>query len=130
MFLLVLSIALALSFQYGIAHYMVENSLPDNFLVEGWLDGCDYEDIDLQKSCVGNHANYRVSSATTLFFVLALFAALCKPTANREAWPAKYVLYLFLVGITVLIPSDPLFSDIYLNIARGTLLICNFSLAF
>ena len=45
-------------------------------------------------------------------------AAFCKPTANREAWPAKFVLFLFLVLGTCFIPNTPLFSPIYLNIAR------------
>lgn len=48
----------------------------------------------------------------------SLLAAKCKPTANREAWPAKYVLFLFLVGATIFIPNDPLFIPIYLWIGR------------
>lgn len=87
-----------------------------------WLDGCEEfaNDVALQKSCVGNNGNYRVTAATTLFFVLAAVAAYCKPTANREAWPAKFVLYFVLVAATVVIPSDPTFSSVYFYIALGT----------
>lgn len=46
-------------------------------------------------------------------------AASCKPSASREAWPAKYVLFLFLVAATVFIPNEPLFSPILLNIFRA-----------
>jgi hypothetical protein len=112
------SIALALGFQYGIAPFLVESSYT-GWLRDGWLDGCEkYDDEDLQKSCAGIYAVYRVGFATTLFFVLAAIAVLFKPTANREAWPAKYVLWVFLCAGTIFIPNDPLFSDIYLNIAR------------
>lgn len=44
---------------------------------------------------------------------------MCKRTANREAWPAKYILFFFLVLATCFIPNTPLFTPIYLNIARA-----------
>jgi hypothetical protein len=112
------SIALALGFQYGIAPFLVESDYT-GFLRDNWLDGCEkFDGEELQKSCAGIHAVYRVGFATTLFFVLAAIAVLLKPTANREAWPAKYVLWVFLCAAMIFIPNEPLFSDIYLNIAR------------
>ena len=117
---LLLCIGFALAFQYGIAPYLVDMTV-SNFVQDAWLDGCDHSgDVDLQKSCAGNNGNYRASAATVLFFVLAAIAALLKSTANREAWPAKYILYVFLVAITIVIPNEPLFSDVFLNIARST----------
>jgi hypothetical protein len=112
------SIALALAFQYGIAPFLVESDYT-GFLRDNWLDGCEkYDGDELQESCAGIYAVYRVGFATTLFFVLAAIAVLLKPSANREAWPAKYVLWIFLCAAMIFIPNEPLFSDIYLNIAR------------
>jgi hypothetical protein len=114
------SIALSIGFQYGVAPPVVESSYT-GWLRDNWLDGCEeYSgDEDLQNSCAGIYAVYRVGFATTLFFVLAAIAVLFKPTANREAWPAKYVLWVFLCAAMVFVPNDPLFTDIYLNIARA-----------
>eukprot|EP00978_Attheya_sp_CCMP212_P024639 scaffold77762_cov49-Attheya_sp.AAC.4 len=71
-----------------------------NFVRKNWLDGCSEfaNDDDLLKSCAGNNGNFIVSFATFLFFVLTAIAAAFKPTSNREAWPAKYIMYLFLVS--------------------------------
>jgi len=95
------------------------------YLVESWASGCAYETAELREQCSGNAGVYRVAGATTLFFLLAAVTAACKPSANREAWPAKYALYLLLVLGTVFIPNDPLFSPIYMNIGRvgGTIFI-------
>jgi len=115
---LLFSIVLALAFQYGLGPYLLDMNL-DNPVRDSWMDDCEKYSNDMKRSCVGNNGNFRVSAATTLFFVLAGIAAVLKPTANREAWPAKYVLYLFLVAATIFVPSGPVFSDIYLNVARG-----------
>lgn len=91
-----------------------------NYVVDAWTDGCDqYETEALRDRCAGNNGVYRSASSATLFFVLAAIAVVCKRTANREAWPAKYVLFFFLVLATCFIPNTPLFSPIYLNIARA-----------
>jgi len=50
--------------------------------------------------------------------MLLALAAKCKPTFNREVWPAKYVLFLFLVTGSAFIPNDPLFSPIYMQMSR------------
>mmetsp|Transcript_35818 Transcript_35818/g.65948 ORF Transcript_35818/g.65948 Transcript_35818/m.65948 type:complete len:273 (-) Transcript_35818:387-1205(-) len=130
-FLLIISIALAFSFQYGVAPALQPDGsgslVPGigGYLVESWASGCAYETAELREQCSGNAGVYRVAGATTLFFLLAAVTAACKPSANREAWPAKYALYLLLVLGTVFIPNDPLFSPIYMNIGRvgGTIFI-------
>ena len=92
----------------------------ENYVVDAWKDGCDeYDTLELRKRCAGNAGVYRAASSATLFFVLAAIAVACKPSANREAWPAKYVLFFFLVLATCFIPNEPLFSPIYMNIARA-----------
>jgi serine incorporator 1/3 len=91
-----------------------------NFFQDSWMDGCTtYESVELRERCVGNSGVYRAASAATLFFLLAAIAVMCKPTFNREVWPAKYILFLFLCAATIFIPNEPVFSDIYMNIARA-----------
>jgi len=128
--LLFASICLQIAFQFGVAPVLGgKNDL--NYTLEAWTDGCtqfddnnDDDDNLLFESCTGNYANYRVACATTLFFALAAVAAACKPTANREAWPAKFILWLFLVAGFCFVPNEPLFSDVYLNVARGACSVC------
>ena len=117
--LLVIALVLSLVFQYAVAPWIVENDWT-GYLAENWLDGCEQypEGSELQESCSGNSGVYRVGAATVLFFAIAAIAVACKPTFNREVWPAKYVMFLFLCGISILITNEPLFSDVYLNIAR------------
>lgn len=128
--LLLLAIAIAFAFQYGAAPRIADNPLITSVIYDNWISGCEEyrnsninNDVEednntLLDSCVGNAGVFRVGAVTTLFFFLAAIAVLLKPSANREAWPAKYVLYLFLCGATIFIPNDPLFTDIYLNIGR------------
>ena len=121
--LLFLALGIALVFQYYIGPLIIDSDQYTGFLSDRWLDACQEYDNDdttaaLYEECAGNMGVYRVAAATTLFFALAAIAAACKPTANREAWPAKYVLFVFLCAITIVIPSDPWFDGIYLNIAR------------
>lgn len=116
--LLVVAIAIALAFQYGVARYIVTVSF-SNYVTTAWLDGCeDYETDALVERCAGQAGVYRASFSALVFFLLATIAVACKKTANREAWPAKYILFLFLVAGMCFVPNQPLFTDIYLNIAR------------
>jgi len=127
--LLIISIALAFIFQYAVAPALQPDGRAPNlpvvggYLVEAWASGCVHDDAILRERCSGNAGVYRIAGATSLFFILAALAALCKPTANREAWPAKYVLYLFLVAGTVFIPNDPLFYPVFMNIGRAGAII-------
>jgi len=123
--LLGIALALALAFQYGVAPRLQPGSLVQGvpnigrYLVEAWTDGClEYETEELQIRCSGNNGVYRAAGATFLFFIIAAMAAACKPSANRVAWPAKYVLFLFFTAGTVFIPNEPLFSPIFMQLAR------------
>ncbi|KAG7338054.1 serine incorporator domain containing protein [Nitzschia inconspicua] len=116
--LLLLSIGIAFAFQYGVAPYIVGISI-SNYVTNAWLSGCeDYETDTLMEACAGQNGVYRSALAALIFYILAAIAVAFKRTANREAWPAKYVLFLFLVLGFCFVPNDPLFSDIYMNIAR------------
>jgi len=123
--LLLLSLASAFALQYGVApaivntykDYLDMNSV-GRYLYDAWKGGCDYDDEDSIRVCCGNSGALRASFASFLFFILAAMTAKCKPTANRDAWVAKYILFLFLVAATVFIPNTPFFYGIYLNIAR------------
>eukprot|EP00538_Stauroneis_constricta_P004615 CAMPEP_0119549242 /NCGR_PEP_ID=MMETSP1352-20130426/2991_1 /TAXON_ID=265584 /ORGANISM="Stauroneis constricta, Strain CCMP1120" /LENGTH=468 /DNA_ID=CAMNT_0007594749 /DNA_START=158 /DNA_END=1564 /DNA_ORIENTATION=- len=116
--LLVLAIAIAFVFQYGVAP-AVANVTISNFVTDAWLDGCTkYGEDILVDRCAGQAGVYRSAFSSTLFFALAAIGVVCKPSANREAWPAKYVLFMFLVAATCFIPNKPLFLDVYLNIGR------------
>lgn len=116
--LLVFAIAISFAFQYGVAPYVYKVPV-GNYVTDAWSDGCTgYATQQLRDRCSGNSGVYRSASSATLFFVLAAIAVACKPSANREAWPAKYVLFFFLVLATCFIPNEPLFTPIYLNIAR------------
>lgn len=116
--LLVLAIGIAIGFQYGIASYIVNVSFT-NYVTSAWLDGCDlYETDALIEKCAGNAGVYRATFSALVFYCLATIAVVCKKTANREAWPAKYTLFLFMVAGMCFVPNEPLFSSIYLNIAR------------
>jgi hypothetical protein len=116
--LLVLAIAIAFGFQYGVAGLIVGFDY-SNYVTDAWLDGCeDYATESLIERCAGNAGVYRSAFSALVFYVLAAIGVACKRTANREAWPAKYVLFLFLVLAMCFVPNDPLFLKVYLNIAR------------
>jgi len=118
-FLLVIALALALAFQYGVAPWLVDNQDLTGAISKNWLDGCkQYATEELRESCAGNQGVYRVSFAAVIFYCLAAIAVLCKPTFNREVWPAKYVLFFFICVATIFITNEPLFSDVFLNIGR------------
>jgi len=115
---LCLAIAIALGFQYGAAKYIVDVTI-SNYVTNAWLDGCDiYETDGLIERCAGNAGVYRSAFSALVFFTLAAVAVAVKRTANREAWPAKYTLFVFLVAAMCFVPNEPLFSDVYLNIGR------------
>lgn len=122
--LLALSVVVALIFQYAVAPRLQPDQTAGytpyigTYLVEAWTAGCTQSNSDLTVVCSGNSGVYRASFSAFVFFILFGLAAWCRPTANREAWPAKYILFLFLCVGTVFISNTPLFIPIYLNIAR------------
>ncbi|OEU13331.1 Serinc-domain-containing protein [Fragilariopsis cylindrus CCMP1102] len=116
--LLCMAIVIAFAFQYGVAKYIVNISI-SNYITDAWLSGCnDFDTDDLILRCAGQAGVYRSGFSSFVFFILAAVAVACKRTANREAWPAKYILFLFLVFAMCFVPNEPLFTDIYINIAR------------
>lgn len=122
--LLLLSIGIALGFQYGVAPLFQSDGKGNSvqYLVDAWTSGCDDLDFDtsiLQEICSGNSGVYRAAGSALVFFICFAIAAALKPTANREAWPAKYVLFIFLAGATIFIPNDPLFNPVMMNIFRA-----------
>lgn len=140
--LMVIAMIISFIFQYWVAAAVVESMDPQgivltanttasdiagqialqqstNFIKDNWLDGCtDYDNQGHRERCVGNSGVYRAAGSATLFFLLAAITVKCKPSFNREVWPAKYLLFIVLCAITAFIPNDPVFNDIYMNIAR------------
>lgn len=115
--LLAFSVVVALIYQYAFAPNY--DKFRWQYLSDAWTSGCEEQvDVELVKVCSGNAGVYRASSAAFVFFFILGIAAKCKPTANREAWPAKYILFLFLCVGTIFIPNDPIFIPIYLWVAR------------
>jgi hypothetical protein len=113
-----MAIAIAFAFQYGVAKYVVNISI-SNYVTDAWLSGCNDFDTDaLIVRCAGQAGVYRSGFSAFVFFILAAVAVAFRRSANREAWPAKYILFLFFVLAMCFVPNEPLFTDIYINIAR------------
>ena len=111
--LLCMAIVIAFAFQYGVAKYIVNISI-SNYITDAWLSGCtDFDTDALILRCAGQAGVYRSGFSAFVFFILAAVAVACKRTANREAWPAKYILFLFFVLAMCFVPNEPLFTDIY-----------------
>lgn len=94
-------------------------------LVDAWNSGCSYDDIedtnirsDYQEICKGHAGVYRIGFAASLFFVFAALVSSVKRTANRIGWGPKYMLFIVGCFFTIFIDNDPLFNDVYLNLAR------------
>ena len=86
--LLAFSVVVALVFQYALAPNYGRISW--SYLSDAWTSGCGHDtNEELVKVCAGNAGVYRASGAAFVFFVIFGIAAKCRPTANREAWPAK-----------------------------------------
>ena len=146
--LLLISIGLAFAYQYGVAHFILHtlrttptasstttSTMTDytmnvnavaayvpgvNYVVDCWLSGCtqyDYSE-ELLARCVGHSGVYRSALSAFLFFIVAAMAVVCKRTANREGWPAKYIVFLVVTVGMIFVPNTPLFVDVYLTIAR------------
>lgn len=130
-FLLILCIGFAFLFQYGIGPHIVDYKdhvfPPLSYVAKAWTEDCqEYASDDdgnnmskLYEACSGQSGVFRAAGSGFLFFILAAIGAYCKPTANREAWVAKYTLFLFLVAGTIFIPNEPVFTPILLNIFRA-----------
>lgn len=140
-FLLFVSICLSLLYQYWLSDFILDTDqlvstnkvLSTNYLHDTWINGCEHyanknndnDDNILLKRCVSINGNFRVSAMTTLFFIVAfLICLLVRPTFNRELWSVKLILYFLAVLVTIAIPNEPYFMNVYLNIARGMFVLC------
>lgn len=135
--LLTLAIALALWFQYSVGPAIVTQSgwiwkayrwIPGlgNMVYHGWYDPCQHyydekskdNNTHLLEVCAGNAGVYRPTAVATLFFLVTAIATKLNPNLNREAWPSKYACYFFLTAATVFFASAPIFTGLYLWVAR------------
>uniref|UniRef100_A0A7S2E8Y5 Serine incorporator n=1 Tax=Trieres chinensis TaxID=1514140 RepID=A0A7S2E8Y5_TRICV len=129
--LLTLAVASALLFQYYVApsilHHTgwwnVYKSIPGvgKRMYEAWMDGCDRyggENSAGYAQCVGNNGVYRPTFVSALFFAISAIGAKFRPALNREAWPAKYCIYFFLLLASVFVPNHPLFDGFFLISSR------------
>jgi len=86
--LLAFSVVVALAYQYALAPNY--DKLSWQYLSDAWTSGCEnVENEELVAVCSGNAGVYRAASAAFVFFFIFGIAAKCRPTSNREAWPAK-----------------------------------------
>eukprot|EP00559_Dactyliosolen_fragilissimus_P003797 CAMPEP_0184869168 /NCGR_PEP_ID=MMETSP0580-20130426/33192_1 /TAXON_ID=1118495 /ORGANISM="Dactyliosolen fragilissimus" /LENGTH=432 /DNA_ID=CAMNT_0027370487 /DNA_START=242 /DNA_END=1540 /DNA_ORIENTATION=+ len=92
-------------------------------MYKSFIDGCesyqeDESKHDLYVQCVSNSGVYRPTFLSTIFFLCSAIATKSNPLLNREAWPAKYGIFFFLLFITLFIPNHPFFDSIYLHTFR------------
>eukprot|EP00536_Pseudo-nitzschia_multiseries_P018246 jgi/Psemu1/54752/gm1.54752_g len=129
--LLAAVIATSLWFQYSVgpsivsrSHWIWKTPTFGTWAYEAWHDPCvaanpDAEfDADVLEECAGNAGVYRPTALSTMYFAANAAATKMVPTLNREAWPAKYAVFGFGLLVSLILPSDPLFSSVYLWIAR------------
>jgi hypothetical protein len=125
------AVILALYFQFVIGPTIVTDTkhfswIPGlrKLLYQNWRDGsCSKFDdsknnIELLKQCAGNAGVFRPMLVATVFFLGSAVAARVQPGLNREAWPAKFTLFGIAVLITMFLSNAPLFTGLYLWIAR------------
>ena len=131
--LLTLATTLALWFQYSVGPAIVTRSgflwkmysaIPGvgKILFRAWHDSCaeqyGKDDTDLLEQCAGKAGVMRPMAVAALFFAIQAVVTQVQPGLNREAWPAKYVMYLVAVFITFFMSNGPLFTGIFLWLAR------------
>jgi hypothetical protein len=126
-----LAVLLALWFQYQVGPSIVSQkgwvwkgyrAIPGmgKMTYHAWHDSCaQYKDHhEWMAQCAGIAGVMRPTFLATLFFTVSAVATKFVPTLNREAWPAKYGLFFFGVAFLMFVPNFPLFTGIYLWIAR------------
>lgn len=133
--LLTLATALALWFQYSVGPAIVTRSgflwkcysaIPGmgNWLYKSWHESCAErydaadDDMALLQQCAGKAGVLRPMAVAALFFALQAAATKVQPSLNREAWPAKYCLYLLGVFCSFFMGNSPLFTGLFLWLAR------------
>lgn len=129
MLLLTIAITFALWFQYNVGPGIVQETgwvwktyraIPGTgkLVYKAWKNGCDQYQGDLLSQCAGNAGVYRPMFLATLFFIFSAMATHLQPHLNREAWPAKYAVFLFALLFTMFIPNSPLFTGFFLWTSR------------
>ena len=134
--LLTVATALALWFQYSLGPSIVKMDgilwkmyrvIPGmgKMVYHSWYDSCEQYDNDtdgesnhLLIQCAGTAGAFRPMAVAFIFFVVQAVATYVQASLNKEAWPAKYAIYLILVGVTVFFNNAPWFSGVFLWIAR------------
>lgn len=90
-----------------------------NHLYTSWTSGCDsYIEDKKIGECAANSGVYRPTFLSFVFFVIAAVASFIRPDFNRHAWPAKFMIYIILVFLSVFASNNPWFSGVFLNISR------------
>lgn len=125
--MILLALALAFLFQYGIAPSIdSENSdIITTFpggerLYDAWNSGCmDFDgDEDFERICRQNSGVYRVGFCAVLFFLFSSIASYMSSVATARFWGVKYVVFLLACWGVMYIDNDPFFNDVFMNIAR------------
>ena len=136
--LLTIATTIALWFQYSVGPAIVTKSgmlwklysaIPGlgKILFNAWHQSCAdrYDNGDsnteLLQQCAGKAGVMRPMAVAALFFAIQAVATSSLAiaiTALSEAWPAKYVVYLVAVFITCFMSNEPLFTGVFLWLAR------------
>jgi serine incorporator 1/3 len=131
--LLTLAVVLALWFQYAVGPAIVTQKgalwktyrfIPGmgSMVYGAWSKEClqyyDKKDTTLLEQCAGRAGVMRPMAIATLFFAIMAIATNVQPRLNRELWPAKYTIFGFAVFFSLFISSGPLFTGLYLWLAR------------
>jgi len=92
-------------------------------LYKAWHESCaerydDQKDLVLLQQCAGTAGVFRPMAVAALFFAVQAIVTKVQPSLNREAWPAKYVMFFFAVFVTFFMGNAPLFTGVFLVLAR------------
>jgi serine incorporator 1/3 len=72
----------------------------------------------LLQQCAGNAGVYRPMTIATNFFIIMSMVTKYKSQFNRQLWPTKYGIYLFMVFLSIFFNNSPIFTGFYLWLAR------------
>ena len=70
------------------------------------------------EQCVANAAVYRPTFVATLFFLTSAVATYSNPRLNKEAWPAKFGIYIILLVIFTWVPNAPILAPFFVVLFR------------
>jgi serine incorporator 1/3 len=136
--LLTVAVILALYFQYVVGPNIVSQKgwvydfyryIPGAgpMVYHAWYDSCaQYATKDMTKAaataivqqCAGNAGVFRPMAIATNFFTVNAIVSKYQPHFNRSLWPTKYGIFFVAVFISVFWSNRPMFTGVYLWIAR------------